>query len=101
MLPFSRYVSLLALLLCVQHLARAEEVTAESDYSPGKGWQIPGTGFKLGGYASASVADDRHQETTLGLDNFSLFVHWENDGKLRLFSELDLERSIAWSKAKA
>lgn len=61
------------------------------DYQPGYGWQVPGTGFRLGGYASASLDDDKHQPWELNVDHLSLFIHWEGDGKLRFFSELDLE----------
>ncbi len=74
--------------------ARAEEPGNQGDYQPGKGWQIPGTGFNLGGYASASIANDRHQHPSAGIEDFSLFLRWEGEGRLRLFSELDLENPL-------
>ena len=98
MFPMTRSALLLALLLCVQTAAWAEDEVSASDYRPGKGWQVPGTGFKLGGYASAGIEDDHHQRATVGVDDFSLFVHWESDGKLRLFSELDLEQPVVWEQ---
>jgi hypothetical protein len=99
MFPLKRFLILLAL-LSVHLAARAEDTLAGADYQPGKGWQIPGTGFRLGGYASAGMENDRHQHTNLGLDDFSLFVHWESDGKLRLFSELDLENPVLWEQSR-
>ncbi len=78
-------------------LMSAWAVQAE-DYTPGRGWQVPGTGFRLGGYASAGIEDDHHQRRSVGVDDFSLFVTWEGEGKLRLFSELDLERPVAWEQ---
>lgn len=65
---------------------------------PPLGWQIPGTGINLGGYTSASFEHDKHQSDQLGLDDLSLFVHWENDGKFRLFSEIDLENSLSYDE---
>lgn len=86
------------LLLGLQSPAQAED--ANTDYRPGKGWQVPGTDFKLGGYASVGIEDDRHVRSTAGIDDFSLFVHWENEGKLRLFSELDLEQALLWEEGQ-
>jgi hypothetical protein len=61
---------------------------------------VPGTGLKLGGYASVGIVDDHHAPSSAGIDDFSLFVHWESEGKLRLFSELDLENPISWEEEK-
>lgn len=98
MFPLKRLLLLLVLLLLGNVPAWAEDSPAGSDYQPGKGWQIPGTGFRLGGYATVAAEDDRYQRTKLGIDDFSLFVHWESEGKLRLFSELDLENPLAWQE---
>ena len=98
MCPLNRFLILLAL-LSGHTTAWAEDTLAGADYQPGNGWQIPGTGFRLGGYASAGMENDRHRNTNIGLDDFSLFVHWESDGKLRLFSELDLEKPVMWEQS--
>ncbi len=101
MFPTSRQLILpILLLLSLQSMAWAEDSATDADYRPGKGWQVPGTDFKLGGYASIGIGDDRNAKTTAGIDDFSLFVHWENEGKLRLFSELDLERPLGWEEDK-
>lgn len=99
MYPLKRLLLLLALLVPGLAPAWAEDTLAGADYQPGKGWQIPGSGFRLGGYASAGIEDDRHRRTTLGVDDFSLFLHWESEGKFRLFSELDVENPLVWQEA--
>jgi hypothetical protein len=82
--------SLLLLLALTCSSVYADDPTAV-DYQPGHGWQVPGTGFRLGGYASASFENNKHQPWTLGADDLSLFIRWEGEGKLRFFSEFDLE----------
>jgi hypothetical protein len=97
MFPLKKSLFLLMLLvLCDEAPAWAEDTATGADYRPGNGWQIPGTGFRLGGYASAGIDDERHQPVRLSVDDISLFVHWEGEGKFRLFSELDLEEPLAW-----
>jgi len=71
-----------------------QDDTSAAEYQPGHGWHVPGTGFRLGGYASAGFDNDRHLPAEGGLNDVSLFVWWEGEGKLRLFSELDLEDSL-------
>lgn len=99
MIPLMRLSFLWAvLLLCIQPLAWAAELVSDADYVLGKGWQVPGTGFRLGGYASVGIEDERHAKAAAGVDDLSLLIHWEGDGKLRFFSELDLERAVIWEQ---
>lgn len=99
-LPARRLILPLLLLLFAHVAARADDFASSADDRPGEGWQVPGTNFKLGGYASAGIENDRHARANAGIDDFSLFVHWDNDGKLRLFSELDLEQPLAWEEGQ-
>lgn len=99
MFPLQRLLLLLAVLLFGPVSARAEDFPSVADYQPGKGWQIPGSGFRVGGYAAVGVESDRRQHAMAGVDDFSLFMHWENEGKLRLFSELDLEKPFVGEEA--
>ncbi|BBP00423.1 hypothetical protein SFSGTM_11310 [Sulfuriferula nivalis] len=69
------------------------------DYQPGKGLQIPGTGLNFGGYADFGIQNDRQHPTSISINNLSIFLHWDNDGKVRVFSELDLENALAWESA--
>lgn len=98
MFPLKRLLCLLALFWLGPVPAWADDSLASADHQPGKGWQIPGSGLRLGGYASAGIDDGRHRPATLGLDDFSLFLHWEGEGKLRLFAELDLEKPLLWEE---
>jgi len=98
MFPIKRIrFSLMLLLLAMQPAAWAEDLEQASSYELGKGWQVPGTGFNLGGYASGGLEDDhaKNKGWALGMDDLSLFVRWEGEGKLRLFSEFDLEEPVS------
>ncbi|MDR3392002.1 MAG: hypothetical protein P4L77_09745 [Sulfuriferula sp.] len=97
MFPLKRFLILQLLVLLFGNTAvLAADTTGSSDYQPGKGWQIPGTEFNLGGYASVGIEDGRRQPAALGLNDFSIFLHWEGEGKVRFFSELDLENALLW-----
>ena len=97
MFPIKRIQFFLALLLLgLRASAWAEDLEQAFDYELGKGWQVPGTGFNLGGYASGGLNDNHSNGNgwALGMDDLSLFVRWEGEGKLRLFSEFDLEQPV-------
>lgn len=55
-------------------------------------------GFKLGGYSSAIISAPRKGSTEARVDNLSLMLSWENDGRLKFFGELELERPLAWNE---
>lgn len=69
---------------------------AQGEYQPGHGWRVPDTGFRLGGYSSAGIDDDYHQHWDAGINDLSLFIWWEGEGRLRLFSEIDLEDPLRY-----
>lgn len=95
MFPIKRMrFSLMLLLLAMQPAAWAEDLEQASSYELGKGWQVPGTGFNLGGYASGGFSNDHGEDWALGMNDLSLFVRWEGEGKLRFFSEFDLEEPV-------
>ena len=56
--------------------------------------------FKLGGYSSACINMPRQNSTQFQLDDISLMLSWENDGRLKFFSELELERPLTWNEDK-
>lgn len=82
------YVGSVALLLALSKVAIADEV-AENLY-----------GFKLGGYSSASVSAPRNGSAEASLDDISLMLSWNNNGRLSFFSELELERPLSWNEDK-
>lgn len=101
MFPLSRPTLLTVLLLLWAHPpAWADESTPSPDYRPGNGWQVPGTGFKLGGYTSVGSEDVRDARRNIGVNDLSLLIHWESEGKLRLFSEIDLENPAVFEKSR-
>ena len=87
---------LLLLIFVASSVARADG-DANTEYQPGQGWQLPGTGLRLGGYTSAGFQNDRRKPSRLGVNDLSLFAWWEGDGKFKFFSELDLEDGLTWN----
>lgn len=54
-------------------------------------------GFQLGGYSSAGITLHRDQEAEAAINEVSLLLTWSGDGRLSFFSELELERPLAWN----
>jgi hypothetical protein len=95
-----RPISLLLLLVFTASGAARADDGGTADYQPGQGWLVPGTGLRLGGYASATFQDDRHEPATAGANDLSLFTWWEGDSKFKFFSELDLEDGLTWDQGR-
>lgn len=89
-----------SLLFWAHALVWADESSVEPDYRPGNGWQVPGTGFKLGGYASIGSENMPDAHRNIGINDLSLLIHWESEGKLRLFSEIDMENPVSLEKGR-
>lgn len=53
-------------------------------------------GFKLGGYTSAGINIHPGGKTDAKLNELSLFVTWDNGGRLRFFSEIEVEKPLTW-----
>lgn len=79
------YLCSVALLLALCNIAQAEEAAK------------PPSNFKLGGYSSASILVPRQGTTAFNLNEISLLLSWENEGRFKFFSELELERPISWN----
>ena len=82
------YALSVALLAMVCKIAHAGETADEF------------SSFKLGGYSSAGITAPRKGNTELSLNEISLMLSWENDGRLKFFSELELERPLSWNENK-
>ena len=83
-----------AALCALLHAAAAfaqDTPLSDINYRLGNGLQIPGTGWTLGGYATGSYDDLSEQAPRLNLDNLSLFLWWEGDGRWKFFSEIEYE----------
>lgn len=53
--------------------------------------------FNLGGYSSAGIIVHRDQEAEAAINEISLILTWQNDGRLSFFGELELERPLSWN----
>ena len=63
-------------------------------YQLGHGYPLGDTGFALGGYASSHFEGLGKWPASLSISNLSLFVTWDNGGKLRFFSETEGENVL-------
>jgi hypothetical protein len=54
-------------------------------------------GFQLGGYSSAGITLHRDQVAEAAINEVSLLLTWTGDSRLSFFSELELERPLAWN----
>lgn len=84
-------------ILLIAIAARADD-GATVDHQPG--WQLPGTGLRFGGYASASLQHDRRKPANASANDLSLFTWWEGDSPFKFFSELDLEDGVTWDAGR-
>lgn len=53
-------------------------------------------GFGFGGYASAGIVLHRDKQAEAAINQISLLTTWTNDSRFSFFSELELERPLAW-----
>ena len=83
------------LVLAACQAAGDEEPLSDINYRLGEGFQIPGTGINLGGYATGTYDVPQDAPSRLALDNLSLFVWWDGDGRWKFFSELELENALS------
>jgi hypothetical protein len=63
----------------------------DTDYHLGNGVQIGDTGLRVGGYATTSYDREDDSSPRLAIDNLSLFLWWEGEGRWKFFSELEYE----------
>lgn len=89
-------VSLAFALQLVFGSARAGDEVPAQEYRPGRGWQVPGTNLQVGGYATVSLNSVNDTQSVLALDDLSLILHWEGDGKFRFLSEFTLENPLTY-----
>ena len=84
----------LCLALAGMQASADENLFSDIDYRLGEGLRVADTGFSLGGYATASYQDSPHAPARTALDNLSLFVWWQGEGRWKFFSELDFENIL-------
>jgi hypothetical protein len=84
-----------ALLLFALPAVAADRGTADGSYILGNGYQVPGTDWHLGGYATASFSDPESDRARIAVDNLSLFLWWQGEGRWKFFSEFEYENPIS------
>lgn len=57
-------------------------------------------GFSFGGYYSAGIMLPRELPTEAAINEISLITKWENDGRFKFFSEVELEKPLNWNHDK-
>lgn len=78
------------------HPARADDGSQERlPYRLGEGLRLPGTGFGLGGYSTLTVDKLQHTPARASLEDISLFLWWEGEGRWKFFSEFDFENILS------
>jgi hypothetical protein len=94
-----RLIASLCLLLIGLPAAADENPFSDINYRLGEGLRVADTGLSLGGYATASYENLQHAPSRIALDNLSLFVWWQGEGRWKFFSELDYENVLASNSA--
>ena len=86
---------ILILAVCFFNINLVLADDADSGYQLGHGYPLGDTGFALGGYASSHFEGLGKWPASLSISNLSLFVTWDNGGKLRFFSETEGENMLS------
>jgi hypothetical protein len=69
---------------------------AAEDASP-----VMGQNLRIGGYASAGFQIHPGGHAEAGLHELSLLLNWDAGGRLRLFSELEVETPLTWEEGES
>ncbi len=76
------------------HLAATVCLLIMASQASAEAWPIPGTGLSLGGYATVSADDRGSLPPRLAIDNASLLLWWQGEGRWKVFSEFDTENVL-------
>ncbi len=80
---------LLTALLSMGSIPALAANDADDTYRLGSGYPIKETGLRIGGYANVQTSLPRAGSWYSGISDLSLFLTWDNDSRLRFFSELE------------
>lgn len=56
--------------------------------------------FKIGGFSSAGITLHRDAEAEAAINELSFLISWNNLDRLSFFSELEIERPLAWNDSE-
>jgi hypothetical protein len=68
---------------------------ALASYELGHGLRLGESGFTVGGYSAVQVQNTPYSDSGVSLSHLSMFLWWENQSRLKLFSEFDRENESA------
>jgi hypothetical protein len=88
-------LAILVVLFGMQQARAEDELPSIGNYQLGEGLRLADSGFTLGGYATITNDNPRHAPSRTALDNTSLFVWWEGEGRWKFFSEIDYENVLS------
>jgi hypothetical protein len=97
-LKLTATVFAMGILLTVGTPACATDETGEAPantpepYELGKGFRLGDSGFTVGGYSAVEYQNTNNADSGASLTHLSMFLWWENQSRLKFFSELDRER---------
>jgi hypothetical protein len=94
LLGTARVLALSCMALAAPQASAADDGLEPLTYRLGEGLRLPG-GFGLGGYTTASVDKLQHAPARATLEDISLFVWWEGEGRWKFFSEFDFENILS------
>ena len=57
-------------------------------------------GFKFGGYTSAEITLPRDGRAEANVNEISLILAWENESRLKFFTELEIDKPLSWNDQK-
>lgn len=90
--------------MCKLHILLASLAFAFGACNPGLAAEEPEQpdhGLRFGGYSSASVYFHPGQRNEAQLDELSVFISWDSNGRWRLFSEIELEQPLTWREGES
>ena len=75
------------------------ELPQNSDNRLARGYSVPGTRARIGGYGEVSFIDenDNAERWRATLDSISLLLNWDDGARWRFFTEVELEDSVILS----
>lgn len=91
-----KYANLLKALFTVFALCQTQLAHADEPTNPNHFWDS----FNIGGYSSAGITAHSNGETEAAVNEISLLVGWNNNGRVSFFSELELEEPLSWNNEK-
>ncbi|MDR2013409.1 MAG: OprO/OprP family phosphate-selective porin [Rhodanobacter sp.] len=76
------------------HAVADDDAAQGGGYHLGNGLPLGDSGLRIGGYATGSYERESATPPRVAVDNLSLFVWWEGEGRWKFFSELEYQNLL-------